>query len=173
MWLNVTDFFFSCWFYSLIVFGLMSFQCLEKLLSWKCFQLVYILLFICHDVIRKYEYSFVCILLSFMVFKMRLHLVSNQNSICQFHCPYVWLYKSYPVFFHLSKYLVLWLQRKTLSRRHIQNRDVGFNIKAIFWGPRKAVERTKQELSLGDFFLTDFGIEVGTSNISGVNKSWC
>ncbi|XP_057809225.1 uncharacterized protein LOC131023686 isoform X2 [Salvia miltiorrhiza] len=45
--------------------------------------------------------------------------------------------------------------RKTLCRRCAPNSDVGFSIKAIFWGPRKSVEPTKQELSLGDFSLPE------------------
>lgn len=51
-------------------------------------------------------------------------------------------------------------QRKTLCRRRIPNSNVGFSIKAIFWGPKKAVEPTKQELALGDFSLSGVGFEV-------------
>lgn len=54
------------------------------------------------------------------------------------------------------------LQKKTSFNRGIQNSDVGFSVKAIFWGPRKAVEPTKLEPSLGDFSLTESGFEVFT-----------
>ncbi|KAL8545276.1 hypothetical protein ACS0TY_005456 [Phlomoides rotata] len=60
--------------------------------------------------------------------------------------------------------------RKTSSRRHVQNSNVGFSIKAIFWGPRKAVEPSKQELCLGDFCLTEFGIEGDRTNFDKARK---
>ncbi|XP_042008664.1 uncharacterized protein LOC121757217 [Salvia splendens] len=60
--------------------------------------------------------------------------------------------------------------RKTFSGRHIPNSDVGFSIKAIFWGPKKAVEPTKQELSLGDFSLSEFGAEGDRSSFDKDRK---
>ncbi|KAK4402023.1 hypothetical protein Sango_0943000 [Sesamum angolense] len=54
--------------------------------------------------------------------------------------------------------------RKTTFRRYIQNSDVRFSIKSIFWGPRKAVEPAKLELSLGDFSLPELGSEGDQTN---------
>ncbi|KAG6408702.1 hypothetical protein SASPL_131721 [Salvia splendens] len=59
--------------------------------------------------------------------------------------------------------------RKTFSGRRIPNSDVGFSIKAIFWGPKKTVEPTKQELSLGDFSLSELGAE-GDRNSSDKDR---
>ncbi|XP_057809224.1 uncharacterized protein LOC131023684 isoform X1 [Salvia miltiorrhiza] len=60
--------------------------------------------------------------------------------------------------------------RKTLCRRCAPNSDVGFSIKAIFWGPRKSVEPTKQELSLGDFSLPELRVEGDRSNVDKDRK---
>ncbi|XP_047937703.1 uncharacterized protein LOC125185239 isoform X3 [Salvia hispanica] len=60
--------------------------------------------------------------------------------------------------------------RKTFSGRRIPNSDVRFSIKAIFWGPKKAVEPTKQELSLGDFSLSELGAEGDTSSFDKDRK---
>ncbi|KAH6814825.1 acyl-CoA [Perilla frutescens var. frutescens] len=60
--------------------------------------------------------------------------------------------------------------RKSLCRRRIQNSDIGFSIKAIFWGPKKAVEPSKQELSLGDFSLSELGIEGDRTNLDKERK---
>ncbi|KAK6159675.1 hypothetical protein DH2020_003056 [Rehmannia glutinosa] len=59
--------------------------------------------------------------------------------------------------------------RKTSFKR-CHNSDIGFSIKAIFWGPRKAVEPTKLELSLGDFTLTDLGFKEDTTDFDKARK---
>ncbi|KAL0422206.1 UNVERIFIED_CONTAM: NADPH-dependent pterin aldehyde reductase [Sesamum latifolium] len=55
------------------------------------------------------------------------------------------------------------IEEKTF-RRYIQNSDIRFSIKSIFWGPRKAVEPAKLELSLGDFSLSELGSEGDKTN---------
>lgn len=57
--------------------------------------------------------------------------------------------------------------RKTSFRR---NSDVGFSIKALFWGPKKAVEPTKQELCLGNFTLQESGFEGDRANFDKERK---
>lgn len=56
--------------------------------------------------------------------------------------------------------------RKTAFRSYTQKSDFGNKIKAIFWGPRKAVGPSKLELSLGNFSLTEPGLEGDTSNLN-------
>ncbi|KAL3620789.1 hypothetical protein CASFOL_035701 [Castilleja foliolosa] len=54
--------------------------------------------------------------------------------------------------------------KKTSLKRCIHSSDLGFSVKAIFWGPRKSVEPTKLELPLGDFSLKDFGSKEDTTD---------
>ncbi|KAL7119713.1 hypothetical protein ACP275_02G079300 [Erythranthe tilingii] len=60
--------------------------------------------------------------------------------------------------------------RKTSVNRYRRNSDVGFSIKAIFWGPRKAAEPTKLDLSLGDFSLTESASEGDTTSFDKSRK---
>ncbi|KAG8368918.1 hypothetical protein BUALT_Bualt15G0096400 [Buddleja alternifolia] len=59
--------------------------------------------------------------------------------------------------------------RKTLFKRCPQS-DVGFSIKALFWGPRKAVEPAKLDLSIGDFSLTELGSEGDSTIVDKARK---
>ncbi|KAL1534939.1 hypothetical protein AAHA92_31051 [Salvia divinorum] len=60
--------------------------------------------------------------------------------------------------------------RKTFCGRRIPNSEVGFSINAIFWGPKKAVEPTKQEISLGDFSLSELGVKGDRSSFDKDKK---
>ncbi|CAA0840035.1 Unknown protein [Striga hermonthica] len=60
--------------------------------------------------------------------------------------------------------------RKTSFKGCIHNSNVGFSVKAIFWESRKAVEPTKLDLSIGDFSLTDFRSEDGTTDSGKARK---
>ncbi|KAL2491083.1 Acyl-CoA N-acyltransferase [Abeliophyllum distichum] len=60
--------------------------------------------------------------------------------------------------------------KKTSFQRCILNSVLQLRIKALFWGPRKAVEPAKVDLSIGDFSLTESGSKGGTTNLGEAKK---
>lgn len=59
-----------------------------------------------------------------------------------------------------NTYLILQLQNKTSFERCTLSSVLQLRIKALFWGPRKAVEPVKVDPSIGDFSLMESGSKV-------------